>query len=203
MELENLGWNILTLSSIATLIFTFFQTSRFFSQNKLIWSNKSGQSVSILKFSSTPAFFLLNGVYGYFIGSIIMPITSVLLTAMHVPILVGLYKFKGFSRIEKLLIPIFFLMTPVLVLIPAKTGFFMALAFLRMIPFAMQPLEIYKEKNVSVLDIKLFLAYLVGAFFWVTFYFAFGNLPLKIISSMNTLILVSIVFLYFKYRDNI
>jgi len=120
---------------------------------------------------------------------------------MHVPVLYALKQYKGYTRRETVCLVLFASTIPLMLIVPFKATFYMALAFARMVPFAGQPLEMFQEKNVGAIDIRLFWAYLVGAFFWVTFYFSFGDLVLKVLSTLNTSILVITVLLYYRYRE--
>lgn len=201
MEIQNFGWNILTLSAVAVIVFTIWQAWGLWKQYRTIVELKSGQSVSVTKFASTTTFFLLSGLYGYYIGSVLIPFTSIILTTMNLPVLYALKKYKGYTRKEKKWLMLFLITIPLMVIVPFKEVFYMAFAFARMVPFASQPLEMFREKKVGAVEIRLFWAYLTGALFWVTFYFAFGDPVLKTLSILNTSILAVTVFLYYWYRE--
>ena len=200
MEIENFGWNVLTLSALAVICFTMWQAWGLWKQYRTMVHLKSGQSVSVIKFGSTATLFLLSGLYGYYIGSVLLPFTSAVLVTMHAPVLYALKQYKGYTRREMICLILFASTVPLMLMVPFKAVFYMTLAFARMVPFAGQPLEMFQEKNVGAIDIRLFWAYLVGAFFWVTFYFAFGDLVFKVLSTLNTSILVITVLLYYRYR---
>lgn len=201
MEIENFGWNILTVSAVAVIFFTIWQAWGLWKQYRTIVELRSGQSVAVIKFASTTAFFLLSGLYGYYIGSVLLPFTSIVLVSMNIPVLYALKKYKGYTRNEKRWLIFIASTVPLMVIVPFKGIFYMAFAFARMVPFASQPLEMFREKKVGAVDIRLFWAYFAGALFWVTFYFAFGDPVLKLLSTLNTFILAITVFLYYRYRE--
>lgn len=201
MEIENFGWNVLTVSAMAVIVFTIWQAWGLWKQYRTIVEMQSGQSVAVIKFASTTTFFLLSGLYGYYIGSVLIPFTSTILTSMNLPVLYALKKYKGYTRSEEKWLILLASTIPLMIIVPFKEIFYMAFAFARMVPFASQPLEMFREKKVGAVDIRLFWAYFAGALFWVAFYFAFGDLVLKILSILNTSILAVTVLLYYRYRE--
>ena len=64
MELENLGFNALTISFFATIFFSLLAAWGLIDQDRKIWSKKSGQSLSSIWFIWASFFFLSNIIYG-------------------------------------------------------------------------------------------------------------------------------------------
>lgn len=203
MEITHFGLNVSTFSALAVIVFTIWQAWALWKQYRTMVDLRSGQSVSVLKFGSTATFFLLSGLYGYSVGSVVMPFTALVLATMSMPVLYALSRYKGYTRWEKWCLVLFVSTVPIMIAVPFKATFYMTLAFARMVPFASQPLEMYREKSVGAIDVRLFWAYLAGAFFWVIFYFvALDDQVLRILSILNTSILLVTVLLYYRYRTS-
>lgn len=203
VEFQNWGWNTLTISFIATVVVTLVETWGIYQQAKTIWKNpeKRGESVSTGLFTYLTAMFTVSAIYGAYKNTLAMLFTGIILGALHIPIIVGLWKFKGFAQWEKLLgllsigvvIGAFFTtdLDIYLLTINVGTAFFLLL----------QPYEIWKNKNSGVVEIRLLLVYLIGTFFWVIYSFAVDKWVLKILNLNAFAILILTTVLWFKYRQ--
>ncbi|MDA2922561.1 hypothetical protein MYX07_04835 [Patescibacteria group bacterium AH-259-L07] len=201
MELQQFGFNVVTVGFLGTVFFTFVQAWALWKQKKAIWDNKSGQSVNIIWFSYTAASFVRMLIYGVAIQSIALGINGLLLSLLYIPILVGLWKFKRFNKSERFLGICFLITIPIMIAIPAKDWFFFLLAFIGVIPLILQAWEIWKSKNSGVVEIKLLTTFWFATLFWVIYSFAIGDWVLKIITPLFLATFTLTIVLWFKYRD--
>ncbi|MDO8556858.1 MAG: hypothetical protein Q7R98_00110 [Candidatus Jorgensenbacteria bacterium] len=111
LEYQNFGFNELFISAVATVIFTVLQGYGVLMQGRRIWRERSGESISVTFFSYATFYFLAFLVYGAEKWSIAMVFNGVL-GFVHIPILAGLLKFKGFTRNEWILLGAFSTMVP-------------------------------------------------------------------------------------------
>lgn len=202
VEFKQWGWNALTISFIATVVVTLVETWGIYQQAKTIWQNpeKRGESVSIGLFTYLTAMFTVSAIYGASKNTLAMLFTGIILGASHIPVIVGLWKFKRFSRWEKFLgllsieivIGAFFVtdLDIYFLTINVGTAFFLLL----------QPYEIWKNKNSGIIEIKLLAVYDIGTFFWVIYSFAMEKWVLKILNLTAFAILILTTVLWFKYR---
>ena len=204
MEVASFGWNLGTFVAVVVLGFALWQAWGLRKQYQSIVRLGHAKVVSVTKFGSATVFFFLSGIYGHSIGSVVLPLTALILVVMSLPVMYALHYYEGYTVREKRWLSLFASTIPVMTIAPQqfKATLFLVFAFARMIPFASQPVEMYREKKVGAIDIRLFWAYLTGAFFWVTFYFiVLSDWILRILSVMNTSILLITVILYYRYRE--
>ena len=201
MELNNLGWNALTISFFGTILFTLIEAWGVWDQKREIWQKKSGVSIPINLFIFNLFIFAVIFIYGISINSVALMFSGIVMAPIHVPILVGLYKFKGFNNQEKIFFWTMLFIFLLCVLLPYKTFFFFSLSLIYIGVAILQPHEIWKEKSSGVVSIKMLWSYWVGTTFWVTYGFSFNDLPLKITSSLYLLVATITIILWYKYRN--
>lgn len=200
MELQHFGWNMLTLGFVGTLLFTFAEGWGSWKQSKTIWFNESGQSVSIPLFTYLTFIFIATFIYGIATSSIAL-IFNGLLTLMQVPILLGLWKFKGFNKKEYGLLLILSLVAVAMIFSKSKDWFFLLISFGSIGFFLAQPWEIWKNKNSGAVEIKMIAAYFASTTFWVFYAFAIHDWVLQIICPSYLIILTATALLWYKYHD--
>lgn len=201
MELTQFGWNAVTISFLGTALFTLVESWGLWHQNKAIWKQKSGQSVSITWFSFFTATVVVVFVYGITINSIALIFNGLLLTLFHLPVLVGLWKFKGFNKAEKLLGVGLLVALAVMLATPIKDWFFLIFSFGLIASSVMQPIEIWRNKDAGVLEIKLLVSYLVSMSFWLVYSYAIRDWVLQIVAPLYLAVIVLTVAFWFRYRQ--
>ena len=129
MELEHFGWNVLTFGFIGALVFAFVEAWGLWEQNKEVWRQRSGQSLSVT-WVIYGAFLMVSGaLYGTSTGSIALVAAGTLVGLMHIPVLIGLYKFKGYTRWNHALLLFLFVALWFMRESPHKDWFFLAFSF--------------------------------------------------------------------------
>ena len=101
VEYKEFGFNALTISASATIIFSLLQAYGIFGQSQKIWRNKSGEALSGTFFFYNFFYFLIFFIYGISEKSVAMSFNGAL-CFLYIPILIGLKKYKGFTKIEKI-----------------------------------------------------------------------------------------------------
>jgi len=200
LEYQNWGFNSLTIGSLGTLAFTIVEGWGLTKQNGTIWKTKSGESVSINLFSFLLFFLFAFFIYGLYIKSIAVIINGLVLGILHVPILFGLWRFKGFSRMEKVCFAISFAMIPAMIFVPWKDAVYIVIVSGAVFAIATQPWEIWERKSSGVVDIHLLVAYSLSTTFWVVYAFSTKQVPLEISTSITSIIIIVTLALWFKYR---
>ena len=198
VEWQGWGYNALTISFIATAVFTVLEGWGFWIQNRSIWQNKSGESISGSLFIYFGCLFVTVIAYGYYIKSI-AAIFNGMLGFMHLPILFGLWKYKGFTKLEKGALYVFPLMIPAMIVLPWKDLLMISLLFGTIIPLAMQLYEMWREKSAGVINARFIGILIISTAFWVIYAFAIENWVMKVIYPVTLVILILILVLRFHY----
>src|SRR3989338_6477810 len=107
VEYQNIGWNPLFLGALGTMFFTMLQAYGIWKQGRRVWESCSGAGVSATFFGYAMFYFLAFLVYGAERWSIAMTINGCL-GFLHIPIIAGLHRFKGFTRRERILLSYIF-----------------------------------------------------------------------------------------------
>jgi len=201
LELENLGFNALTISFFATIFFSLLAAWGLIDQDRKIWSKKSGQSLSSIWFICASFFFLSNIIYGIETRSIALTFGGFTRGSIHIPILFGIKKFKGFSRADWLIIVLLSTLSFFMAISGQKGTFFLVFSLGVMTLTALQPLEIWRQKASGVVSIKMLIIYTVSSIFWIVYSVACGDTYILIMTlGFLTLFLVTIL-LWFRYKE--
>jgi len=200
IEWQKWGLNALIIGSLGIIAFTFIEGWGLWKQKQAIWNKKSGESVSVNWFSYLTFFFVASLFYGIHIASVAVVISG-LLAILHIPILVGLWKFKGFARHEKIQFVLFVGMVPAMAFLPWKDELFLIFSFGTLYSLGTQPWELWKTKKTGVVEIRLVGVYFLSTFFWIVYAFAAGEWVLEIITPIALVLLGLTSALWFKYRS--
>lgn len=199
VEYRNWGWNAITIGAIGTAFFTILQGYGLLKQNRGIWEKESGESVSVSLFGYYLFYLIAFLVYGVEKKSMAIVFNG-LLFLLCVPILVGLKRFKGFTKGERIGLCLFPLMPPIMFFGGSKD--MLLLSFLFGIAFFLlfQVYEIWKEKSVGSLDFKMLVIFFLTSIFWTVFAFAIEDIGLMVFNPLALAIYTVIFALWAKYR---
>lgn len=198
LEYKNWGFNSLTIGFLGTIMLTGIEGWGLVKQKESIWDRESGESVSVMMFSFLLFFMFTFFIYGIYIKSFSVAFNGFVLGILHIPIILGLWKFKGFSRLEKKWFILTSLMIPLMIFLPWKDETYLVLAFITLFAASTQPWEIWKNDKAGAVDIRLLTVYLISTIFWMIYAFSIGEMPLKITTSATLIILIVTIRLWFK-----
>ncbi len=198
-EYQEWGWNALTLGALGTIVFTIVEAWGFWKQNQKIWRQKSGESISITLFSYMFFAFWAFIFYGIFTRSASSVVNGLVLGSFYIPIILGLFKFEGFTNREKAQFCIFALMVPATALSPWVNEVFLTISIGLIIATATMPWKLYKAGKTGALEIRLLGAYLTSTAFWVVYAFALNEWVLEILATIQILLFGVTTILWFWY----
>jgi uncharacterized protein with PQ loop repeat len=198
VEWQGWGYNALTISFIATAVFTVLEGWGFWMQNLSIWRNKSGESISVVLFIYFGCLFISVIAYGYNIKSM-AAIFNGMLGFLHLPILFGLWRYKGYTKLEIGCLCAFPAMIPAMIFLPWKDLLMISMLFGSIIPLAMQLYEMWRAKSAGVVDARFLGVLIISTAFWVVYAFAIQNWVMEVIYPLTLAILVLIFLLRFHY----
>src|SRR3989339_375915 len=161
VEVQNFGFNAITISAIIIVIFSYFVYGIFTKEAAII----------------------INGLASLFV----------------VPIVVGLWRFKGFSKIDFFVFLLCVLGFVVMLIFPFKKIMFLLFSFGSILALIAQLVEMHKTKAVGVIEIKLIRVYLVSTAVFVVYSIFVNDWPLLIISVLSFILLVIILLSYYRF----
>lgn len=195
-EFQNWGLNSPTIGSLGIIVFTLIEGWGLKKQNENIWENTSGESVSVTFFSFVMFFMFTFFIYGIYANSLSITINGLVLGILHVPIVAGLWKFKGFSKAEKICAAASAMMIPTMIFLPWKDAIYLVLAFTTLLAASTQPWEIWRNNKAGELSIQLLIVYLMSTIFWMVYAFSTRQLALEITTSATLVIIVITIILW-------
>lgn len=201
VECQNWGLNTLTISALGTAVFTFVEGWGVVEQIRTIFLKKSGESVSVNFFVYVTVAFLVYLLYGIHIGSLSMVFNGIL-AILQLPILYGLWLFKGFTKDNWVMIGFGTLLCVLFFATPYKTQIF-ALTSVGVVAFmGLVPYEIWKTGTRGAADIKMILAYLTSTIFWVGFAYGTADPVLRISTPLNLFFLALAAVLWYRSEED-
>lgn len=210
-EYRGFGWNVITISAGMIIALSFVQIWGNWMQNKRIWTSHSGKGLSVRWFAYTLCFFLSAIEYGVYTKSGAMLVNASSLAVMHIMILAGLWKFKPWTRQEKIQVTAFACMPIAMVIAPdtpvgpietpAKDVVFLMFAFGTIAAVATQPWEMWQKKTAGVIEVRLMCIHLVSVSCWAIYGFYIDAFVLKVINPILFVLFASVILLWAKYRE--
>lgn len=200
LEYQHWGLNALTISFFLSGALTLISAWGLILQQRTIFRHKQAEVVSVFWLTYYAALQLAILLYGLSIYSAALIING-LLAAFYLPILVGLWRFKGFSLKEKALGILLVTALLVMALLPLKSAFFLAFAVGGLISAITQPLEMWQKKSAQGLNINLIYTLLLGNIIWLTYGAAVSDWILIVINSIAFCIFGTTVLLWKRYTS--
>ena len=200
VEYRMWGLNAPTVSACATFVLTIAIGWTIWLQARKIWSEKKGQSMSVPWFIYFLFFNFTFFLYGVETNSLAKSFNGGVHSLMHVPVVTGLWKYKGFGRAEWTLLAITPLMIPAMLFIPWKGAVFAILFILALMSAATQPLELYRTKKPGTLEPRLVGGFATSGIFWTIFAISTNDRGMMFSMPVAVLVHGTTLVLWLKYR---
>ena len=199
MEIENFGYNIMTVGFIGASVLSGVIIWGLYKQNQKIWHSKSAESISVLYFSY--AFFsVINGiVYGLAADSLLIIATNSIYFFLYCGIFSGLYKFRGFSNQEKLFSLAYLAGIALMIFSEKKDLLLVIYCFGGYASMMKQIYEVIKNKSAGQLEVRLFMIYWVSVTFWIMYSYGIRNYTYLGLCMTNFTLLTISIILMIKY----
>lgn len=196
VEYQNWGQNLATFGSIGVIAFAFLEGQALYNQNNTIWKKRSGASISVPWFGFLACYFGAVLVYGIQIRSFTIPFNSLILIVLYIPILVGVWKFKGYKKGEKALLLGSVLMVPAMIWLPWKDSMYLLFSVGALLALFTQFWEMVVQKSNGVVSLYLLSVYTLSTVFWVFYAAAIENYPMTWITSISLCIFIATLIVY-------
>ena len=178
-EIKGFGWNALTFSFFATVVFAILGAWGQKDQMKCIWSEKSGIQKSSL---------------ALIIGG-----------ALRVPflfgILLGLWRFKGFTLRERGVVVALALGLLYMPFSSYRGVIFLIFTYLGVAATLLQAWEIWEKKSRGVVSIKMLVVYNTSVMFWVIYGLALDDKKVFVMGLSYVIAYTLTIILWLVYRN--
>ncbi|MDD5738493.1 MAG: hypothetical protein PHY72_00995 [Candidatus Pacebacteria bacterium] len=192
------------IASWGIVIFAFIGAGPLVLQTVLVWLKKEekGKSVSVIWFSYMFFLSVITIIYAYNIGSTPIKVNGIVRTLAHIPLILGLWKRKGFSKTEKIVFILLFLFTIFAYFYPKKGIIFLIVSVGMALVTLRQPYEIYRNKSIGLVRVEIIILYIFGNAFWIFYAFASekGGWVLQAVSLSACVSLFISLVVWIKYR---
>ncbi len=200
-EWLNFDWTPEVISFLGILFFIAFGSYALFVQGRKIWKNKSGLSVSVTWTFIFFFMFLAYPIIGAERQNTLLFWQGVFRVLFYVPILVGLYKFKGFTRKEIVLARILFLMIFIMIEYPFTGEFiYTAINLFGVFGIFAQGRLMKEEKGSGVVSPFLLFVYATNILFWLWYTYQVKDLFLFVNTAFFLFAYAYTILMWIKFR---
>jgi uncharacterized protein with PQ loop repeat len=200
MELAHFGWNLITFTLILAFFCTLTEGIGFFLQSSAIWKKKSGESVSVTLFVYLTCMYAVIAYYGMCVRSLALMVDGSLLCLSCIPIVVGLWKFKGFSSREKGLAALCLAGPLLIILSPRKDVAYLLFCACNVIPNLVQTWEIRQGKTSGNLSIGLLWTVFCTVSVWSVYGFVFGDWSMMVVFPLILVSIIITIVTWYRYH---
>jgi uncharacterized protein with PQ loop repeat len=201
-EIQALGLNQATLSSLGVMIFGIIGAYGQWKQARLIWSSRSAQSVSIRWTLTFLFMFLAYLVQGIHTDRVIMSFQGGLRAAFYFPIICGIVMF-AFDRVSrKDLVFLLTLTIGIVIMIISnewKGLIFQLFGYLGVLMALDQPYQIWKNKSRGRVSMTMLITFTSAVVFWTWYAWIFKDMRLFWLSLSFIIVYLFTIVLWRKY----
>jgi uncharacterized protein with PQ loop repeat len=199
LEYQHWGVNALTVSFFLSVAITLITAWGLVQQNQTIWRKREVEAVSIFWLVYYAILQLAILIYGASMHSAALVVNG-LLALLYIPILLGLWKFKGFSLMENISAGILASAILSMLFLPFKSQFFFVFALGGLLSASMQPIEMWQKKSARGVSIRLISTLLLGNIIWFVYGLAVHDWVLIIVNALAFIIFGTTALLWKRYE---
>lgn len=199
-ELHGFGVNMLTISFVATMIFTVFQAIAFIKQNQKILNTKSGELVSFSFYSFFGFSALAITVFGLANQSLALSING-LLGFFSLAIVINLLRFKKITNKEKIVGFFSILALPTMIFSPNRDVIFLILGIIIAITIGIQIIEIWKNRSSGSYHPNQIFVSIISCSFWLAYSIVVKIWAMQITNSLFLFLWIALLLSYLKFKN--
>jgi len=192
--------NMLTISFVATMIFTVLQAIAFIKQNQRILKTKSGQSVSFSFYSFFGFSALAVSVFGLTNKSLALSING-LLGILSLMIVINLLRFKKITNKEKIIGLFSVLALPTMIFSPNRDIVFLILGLIIGVTLGIQIFEIWKNKSSGSYHPSQVFVSISSCSFWLIYSIIVNIWAMQITNSLFLFLWIALLLSYLKFKN--
>ncbi|MHB8903867.1 MAG: SemiSWEET family transporter [Patescibacteria group bacterium] len=199
VEIQNFGFNMLTITFLATLVFTVSQGVALIRQNKTIVKNRSGKSVNFIFFSYYGFSALAVIIYGLDRNSLALTING-FLGFIALAIIFNLLRFKPIKLKEKIVGFSSAIVLPLIIFVPQRDLLFLIFGSIIGVTVIAQIMEIWKNQSSGSVHPDQIIVSVISALFWLGYAIILNIWPMEIVNSIGLILWALLYFSYWKFR---
>jgi uncharacterized protein with PQ loop repeat len=199
VELQNFGLNMLTITFLATLVFTVSQGVALIRQNKTIVKNRSGESVNFIFFAYYGFSAIAVIIYGLGKNSLALTING-FLGFIALVIIFNLLRFKPIKLQEKIIGFSSAIVLPLIIFVPQRDLLFLIFGSIVGVTVLVQILEIWKNQSSGSVHPDQIIVSVISAVFWLSYAIILDIWPMEIINSLGLILWALLYFSYWKFK---
>jgi uncharacterized protein with PQ loop repeat len=200
-EYQNFGLNVLTISFLVTVGFTFFlQLPGLVSQAQTLWKNKSAEGVEMLTFIAFFSYFLVTLIYMFSISSVAGIINSLTLLPPQIFILAALFKYKKIRLIDVAVGAIGAVLVAGMLVPEWRAVIFTSASILVFFALLLQPLTMLRTKSVLNIAVSFPRNFAVVTLVWTIYGLTIGDWYVAGSSGAFMLVYLLTTVLWYRYR---
>jgi len=199
VEYQNFGSNLLPFSFLATIFLSLAQGYGIVAQFQKIRKNKAAGTIINIFFVYNCLFCLSFFGYGLLEHKLAFIFNGGLLGLLYIPVLVVLYKFKGFTKLDIVLSFAGLIIIPAMILAPNKE-IVLTVSILLMLPtVAWQFIEFLRTKSLGELSLAYVTAFFINSVFWLIYSLAIHNLTMILLNAGTSTLYAVVIVLSIKF----
>lgn len=194
IEVQNWGWNILTVGAVGTVVLTPFQVWGLWKQARAIWGGHSGKSISIPMLGFQLVYFGAFLIYAWSVPSVAMVLNCILMVPIAFGV-AGLLRYKWHHLAQWGIVVFLGGFIPAMIYLPKE----IVLGALYVPLFGVllhQGYEVWRN-GPGVIDPTFVKIFIITGVFWIAFTFAAGE---WIIFFFNCLAAPVWIYIFWKWR---
>lgn len=199
-ELSEFGINMLTISFVATMVFTALQAIALLEQNQRIIKTKSGQSVSFSFYSFFGISALAVTVFGLANQSLALSING-LLGILSLIITANILRFKKITKKEKIVGILSVLVLPIMIFSPNKDIVFLVIGFFVGFNLAVQIIEIWENKSSGSYHSTQIFVNIAACSFWLIYSFIMKIWVMEVMNIAFLVLWFVLLSSYLKFKN--
>lgn len=175
------------LTALGVVFFTCLQGYGTWEQGRTIWRKRSGKGVSSVMVIFSTCYFFAFFAYGMSQSSIAMALNG-LLGFVFIPIVIGLWRFRGFSIAEWIYFAVCLALAPAMALVENKDLFLLVLlgaVIGTSIPQTVKAYQAWQASDPGAIEPKFFVVFMATNAFWFIYALAIGNWVLQIFNPIS------------------
>lgn len=199
IEYQNFGRNLLTFSFLATIFLSLAQGYGIIAQFRKIRKNKAAGTIINIFFVYNCLFCLSFFGYGLLEHKLAFIFNGGLLGLLYIPVLIVLYKFKGFTKLDTILSCLGLMILPAMIFLPNRERVLMVSILLMLPTVGWQFIEFLRTKSLGELSLTYVAAFFINSVFWLIYSLAIHNLTMISLNAGTSTLYAIVIILSIKF----
>lgn len=204
IELSMFGFNVQTVGFCGTLLFTTLAFFAQLAQCRTLYARPERRAASLAGsfYVYCLGAYATAGVYGLASGRLALVYNGGMLASVYAPIVYGIWKQRGFRRIEWALFCVGIALVVAMAFTTTRSlqNVVFGASFVGFVAVSVSvPLELYRRKDPGVVRVEPFIISTVSTAFWIVYAFATADPVLRIACPTLFSIMLTSLFLWVRY----